>query len=105
VKMSTLKQIMERIETLRAKRELIDAVKEWVNKSFTGNTSISGRVITAEIIDEMLVDIDSALTAAVDEELMTLESMEVQNGKGAKGSEGRSKPAKARSSRAGKASS
>lgn len=92
--MSTLKQMMERIETLRSKRELIDAMKEWLGKNFTGSTGVGGKVIPTEVVDELLVDIDCVLVAPTNEEIESLESMEIQNGKATKRSASATKPAK-----------
>jgi len=92
--MSTIRQLMERVETLRMKRDLLDAIKGWLNKNFTGNTGVGGRIIPAEVIDEILVDIDVTLLAAVNEEIESLETTEVQNGKSTKGSTKRPKPKK-----------
>lgn len=83
---------------MRTKRDLLNATKEWLNKNFTGNTAVGGRVISAEVIDEVLVDIDVTLLATVNEEIESLETTEVQNGKSSTGPAKRPKPKKGKKS-------
>jgi len=75
----TIKQVMERIDQLQMKRDMIEAIQEWLKKSFTGTTGVKGRNIPPEVIDELLVDIDADLLAKTDDEIEQLGNMEVDS--------------------------
>jgi len=77
----TIKQAMERIDQLQMKKDMIDAIQDWLRKNFTGETGVRGRTIPADVIDELLVDIDVALVAPTNDEIEQLEKMEVEGGK------------------------
>jgi hypothetical protein len=75
--MTTLSEMIDRLNTLRAKSCLIEALKNTISdETFEKETGASG-----EAIDDLLIDIDSALLAPVLEEIEMLEGMEIQNGK------------------------
>jgi hypothetical protein len=75
--MSTLKEMIDRLNTLRTKSCLIESLKGMISdEDFERRTGAS-----LEAIDGLLVDIDSALLAPVMEEIVMLEEMEIQHGK------------------------